>query len=154
MTQGISRRRFLELASASLAGVLGFSLVGCEAGAGDLTGTVRRSVPSSGASTAPGSTAGLLEIAPASQLTTTPKAVSVNVGNGTVYAFLNNGQPTVLSSVCTHQGCQVGWDGSEFACPCHGGTYDRSGQVTGGPPPQPLASYTVKEQNGTVYIQA
>jgi menaquinol-cytochrome c reductase iron-sulfur subunit len=45
-----------------------------------------------------------------------------------------------LSATCTHLGCQVQWEGSaeRFHCPCHGGIYDASGRVLGGPPPRPL----------------
>jgi menaquinol-cytochrome c reductase iron-sulfur subunit len=47
-----------------------------------------------------------------------------------------------LSSACTHLGCRVAFDAEarRFACPCHGGFYDVNGQVTGGPPPSPLAT--------------
>jgi Rieske Fe-S protein len=45
-----------------------------------------------------------------------------------------------MSATCTHLGCQVHWDDADarFRCPCHGGVYDASGQVLGGPPPRPL----------------
>jgi Rieske Fe-S protein len=47
---------------------------------------------------------------------------------------------------CAHLGCpvaySVGQDG--FSCPCHGGTYDSRGIVTGGPPPRPLDRLDVK----------
>jgi len=43
--------------------------------------------------------------------------------------------------------------GTQFVCPCHGGTYDaRTGQVTGGPPPSPLPSITVQVSNGDVSV--
>jgi Rieske Fe-S protein len=46
-----------------------------------------------------------------------------------------------LSATCTHLGCRVAYDAEteRFACPCHGGYYDRSGRVVAGPPPSPLA---------------
>jgi Rieske Fe-S protein len=49
-------------------------------------------------------------------------------------------QVKVFSATCTHLGCQVLWDGEakKFNCPCHGGTYDASGNVLDGPPPRPL----------------
>jgi len=49
-------------------------------------------------------------------------------------------QVRALSATCTHLGCQVRWDtqASHFRCPCHGGVYDASGKVVGGPPPRPL----------------
>jgi len=50
-----------------------------------------------------------------------------------------------LSLVCTHAGCTVNYNNSlhEFICPCHGGTYNINGAVLSGPPPSPLAQYTV-----------
>jgi len=65
------------------------------------------------------------------------------------------GLPAVLlalSSICTHLGCIVHWDKTtqHFACPCHGGVYDRTGNVISGPPPRPLDHYEVKVENGVV----
>ena len=57
---------------------------------------------------------------------------------------------------CTHLGCPVRWiEGAElFMCPCHGGVYDRSGEVAAGPPPRPLIRYPVRVRDGRVEIQA
>jgi thiosulfate dehydrogenase [quinone] large subunit len=60
-----------------------------------------------------------------------------------------------FSAVCTHAGCTVRFDSSslEFVCPCHGGTYDAStGQVTGGPPPSPLAAIPVHIVDGQIRV--
>lgn len=75
------------------------------------------------------------------------------------YVIANNGSTIVfntvsgykaLSLICTHNGCTVRYLGSTgFACPCHGGTFDINGNVTGGPPPSALSSYQVT-QSGTV----
>lgn len=47
---------------------------------------------------------------------------------------------------CAHLGCPAAYSaGSDgFACPCHGGTYNSLGLVTGGPPPRPLDRFDVK----------
>lgn len=62
-----------------------------------------------------------------------------------------------LSATCTHLGCQVQWDGSakQFHCPCHGGIYDASGQVLGGPPPRPLDTVDarVDPADGSVLVR-
>lgn len=57
---------------------------------------------------------------------------------------------------CTHLGCPVRWlDSAElFMCPCHGGVYDREGNVAAGPPPRPLTRYPVRVRAGRVEIQA
>jgi thiosulfate dehydrogenase (quinone) large subunit len=63
-----------------------------------------------------------------------------------------NGRLTAFSAVCTHAGCTVGYSNGQIVCPCHGGTYDpKTGAVTGGPPPQPLAHKKVVESGGDIY---
>jgi len=56
-----------------------------------------------------------------------------------------------LSSICTHQGCTVNYSSKnkQFSCPCHGGMFDISGKVIGGPPLSPLHQYKVAV-NGTI----
>ncbi len=65
-----------------------------------------------------------------------------------------NGQVYALSLICTHLGCIVSWhlDEKRLICPCHGGMYDVTGTVLGGPPPRPLPSYEVKLSGDTVVI--
>ncbi|MCK6473220.1 MAG: Rieske (2Fe-2S) protein [Planctomycetes bacterium] len=60
-----------------------------------------------------------------------------------------------LSSVCPHLGCQVHWEGqnSRFFCPCHNGTFDPSGNPTGGPPKEPLPRYPLKVEDGLLFIE-
>jgi menaquinol-cytochrome c reductase iron-sulfur subunit len=55
---------------------------------------------------------------------------------------------------CRHLGCPVRWlDGAKlFMCPCHGGVYYEDGSVAAGPPPEPLARYAVRVNNGQVEI--
>ena len=51
-----------------------------------------------------------------------------------------------LSATCTHLGCRVKWntDKKQYLCPCHGGVYDRQGNVVAGPPPHPLTRINVR----------
>jgi succinate dehydrogenase / fumarate reductase iron-sulfur subunit len=51
-----------------------------------------------------------------------------------------------LSATCQHLGCRVHWDDTkqQFRCPCHGGTYDREGNVVSGPPPRGLERLNVR----------
>jgi Rieske Fe-S protein len=63
---------------------------------------------------------------------------------------------TALDSTCTHLGCRVSWssESQELRCPCHGGTYDRTGAVTSGPPPEPLARFATRvDEDGRVMVQ-
>lgn len=60
-----------------------------------------------------------------------------------------------LSAVCTHVRCILGFDRERRAltCPCHDGRFDLTGQVLSGPPPRPLASYSVSVRAGEVFVQ-
>jgi nitrite reductase/ring-hydroxylating ferredoxin subunit len=51
-----------------------------------------------------------------------------------------------FSAVCAHLGCRVRWDDAkqQYLCPCHGGVYDRQGQVVSGPPPRGLDRLNVR----------
>ncbi|MBL8685445.1 MAG: Rieske (2Fe-2S) protein [Myxococcales bacterium] len=48
-----------------------------------------------------------------------------------------------LTSICTHQGCDVAPAAGGFRCPCHGATYDLNGGNTGGPAMRPLEHYAM-----------
>jgi len=50
----------------------------------------------------------------------------------------------ILSSRCTHLGCQINWhkDKKAYICPCHDASFDINGKVLAGPPPRPLDVYT------------
>lgn len=72
-----------------------------------------------------------------------------------VYILANAGDEYVaLSPICTHQGCTVDLQGELLVCPCHGSTYDRSGQVLRGPAERPLARHPVQvTDDGVLVIQ-
>lgn len=55
---------------------------------------------------------------------------------------------------CTHLGCPLSYSSGagSFLCPCHGGSFDIEGQVTGGPPPGPLNRYGVRVTDGIVEV--
>lgn len=74
--------------------------------------------------------------------------------NDFVYALREDNQVKVFSPVCTHMGCNVAWNeqNQEFECPCHGGKYNKNGEVIAGPPPKPLHQYPVEVDQGTVWI--
>lgn len=60
-----------------------------------------------------------------------------------------------FSAVCTHFACIVTWDpeNNVLACPCHEGYFDPSdGSVISGPPPAPLESIPLFNQEGTLFI--
>ena len=55
------------------------------------------------------------------------------------------GKFSALSSICTHQGCTVGYDSpsGNIKCPCHGSVFSTSGSVVNGPAQSALQSYPV-----------
>jgi cytochrome b6-f complex iron-sulfur subunit len=50
---------------------------------------------------------------------------------------------SAISLICTHLGCLVTVSELGFECPCHGSSYDQSGEVIGGPAPTPLNWYQI-----------
>lgn len=62
---------------------------------------------------------------------------------------------TVFNPKCTHLSCAYRWEADQqrFFCPCHGGIYDITGKVLGGPPPRPLDSLPAKVEGGALYIR-
>jgi nitrite reductase/ring-hydroxylating ferredoxin subunit len=95
-----------------------------------------------------------------------PIVVTTNAGVGEVGKILlyvrKNGNPTpqqkwpyvAISNRCAHLGCPVRYIDAarSFICPCHGGTYNFEGEVTGGPPVRPLDRFETFVVNGRVMI--
>lgn len=59
-----------------------------------------------------------------------------------------------ISTRCTHLGCPVRFikAARSFVCPCHGGTYNYEGEVTGGPPVRPLDRFETYVKEGRVMV--
>ncbi|SDU22700.1 Rieske [2Fe-2S] domain-containing protein [Verrucomicrobium sp. GAS474] len=55
---------------------------------------------------------------------------------------------------CSHLGCPVRWlpKAKLFMCPCHGGVYNKDGNVVAGPPPKSLNRYEVRTEGGEVQL--
>ena len=55
---------------------------------------------------------------------------------------------------CTHLGCSVPWDerAEQYHCPCHGSSFDTTGEVLGGPAPRPLDYFPVTIRDGEVFV--
>src|SRR4051812_24339007 len=76
------------------------------------------------------------------------------VASNGVIVVNSSGTFVAIAQSCTHNGCAVGYNqgGNNFVCPCHGGTYDINGKVTGGPPPPPLKKKKVAKKGNTITI--
>jgi Rieske Fe-S protein len=93
-----------------------------------------------------------LNVDSSSPIAKTGTAALVNYNGGSLLVDHPSASAyNALSSICTHQGCQItGFDSSsgQFICPCHGSTFDVNGKVTQGPAGSPLPKYQT-QLNGT-----
>lgn len=147
----LSRRRFFALGFWAATGVTGLTIGG--AGVRFLVGVSLEAKPQQWVEV------GHIADLPAGQVhqaryqvRTTDAWREVEV-KGLVYAVSDDGlEYTVLDATCTHLGCNVLWQeqAGRFACPCHGGFFDRAGQVISGPPPTPLQRLQTKIENGNL----
>ncbi len=71
-----------------------------------------------------------------------------------VFTIRKGSDILAFSNVCTHMGCSVRWLAwrEQILCPCHGGMYDRWGQLTGGPPSASLPLYVSRIQGNDLYV--
>jgi nitrite reductase/ring-hydroxylating ferredoxin subunit len=59
--------------------------------------------------------------------------------------FRQGNDVSVISTRCTHMGCEVMLESDgTFSCPCHGSKFDGNGLVINGPAARPLSFYEVK----------
>ena len=68
---------------------------------------------------------------------------------------INTGEGFIaLSSVCTHQGCQVTYNhGTEnLPCPCHGSVFSTTGAVLNGPASSPLKKFDVMQEGDILTV--
>jgi Rieske Fe-S protein len=72
-----------------------------------------------------------------------------------VYIDKDDDSYRALSATCTHLGCRVRWDEAktQYRCPCHGGVFDRAGNVVAGPPPSGLTRLNVRVNPQTSEIE-
>lgn len=69
--------------------------------------------------------------------------------------IINTGESFIaLSSLCTHQSCQVGYNhgNGNLPCPCHGSVFSTTGSVLEGPASSPLKKYTVSQEGDILTI--
>ncbi|MFD0887946.1 Rieske (2Fe-2S) protein, partial [Streptosporangium algeriense] len=89
------------------------------------------------------------------------KTADIPVGGGTVFKDAKivvtqpkAGEFKAFTSVCTHQGCDVGSvaDGA-IVCPCHGSKFAiADGSVTAGPASRPLEKKEIKVDGDSIVL--
>ena len=74
---------------------------------------------------------------------------------GGVQGYLINtgGAFAARSAICTHMGCLLAWRGEteQFACPCHGATFDQAGRSDDGRGHPTLPPIQIKVEGGQVF---
>jgi menaquinol-cytochrome c reductase iron-sulfur subunit len=78
-------------------------------------------------------------------------------GDAPVAAYVyrrSESEVTAFDIHCTHLGCPLDYIGAarRFLCPCHGGVFDREGEVMAGPPPRPMARFAARVEGGEVFL--
>jgi cytochrome b6-f complex iron-sulfur subunit len=76
------------------------------------------------------------------------------VVNNIIVANTDSGY-VALSSVCTHQGCEITYSSSNknFPCPCHGSVFSSTGSVLTGPATTPVKKYTITQAGNVLTIK-
>ena len=75
--------------------------------------------------------------------------------DGRPVAVYNSGEGlVVLENVCTHMGCETGWNSLEqtWDCPCHGSRYHPDGAVLRGPAQAPLPRLAHRIENDEIIL--
>ncbi|GAW93215.1 succinate dehydrogenase iron-sulfur subunit [Calderihabitans maritimus] len=72
-----------------------------------------------------------------------------------VYVLRESNEVVVYDAACTHLGCPVRWneEAQMFFSPCHGGVFNKKGEVVAGPPPRPLDRYECEVRNNELFIK-
>jgi Rieske Fe-S protein len=136
MSSGVDRRGFLRRTWQA-----GISLI---AAAGIWTSwDVLRSVAASGIG-------GVVKTGTDAEVTEIP----LYIRNAQTYLTRIDDEVVALWQRCPHLGCRVSWCESsrEFECACHGSTFNRAGEVRGGPAPRGMDRFAVTVSDGIVEV--
>ncbi|MDX6428277.1 MAG: 3-phenylpropionate/trans-cinnamate dioxygenase ferredoxin component [Streptosporangiaceae bacterium] len=88
--------------------------------------------------------------------TTELKRVDVE-GVPVCLARLDTGQVFAISDICSHEDVELSdgeLDGEDVECPAHGSRFSvRTGEVSGLPADEPVATYAVTIEDGQIFVE-
>jgi cytochrome b6-f complex iron-sulfur subunit len=81
-------------------------------------------------------------------------AVPMDLGGHKILVLRTDEGVVAFSRRCTDLGCLVSWnkEREQFVCPCHQGTFDKTGLNIAGPPPRPLDRFTILKRGEQLYV--
>jgi cytochrome b6-f complex iron-sulfur subunit len=143
---GPSRRQFCAHACQAASLVAVSALLPACGGGDDSGNPTNPSVPVEGSALAllNGSVSGrTVTVTASGALASAGGAALIQSSLGSFLAFRSSQTSiTVLTSVCTHEGCTVDhFNGQLYVCPCHGSKYTTSGTVANGPAARALTQF-------------
>ena len=143
---GPSRRQFCAHACQAASLVAVSALLPACGGGDDSGNPTNPSVPVEGSALAllNGSVSGrTVTVTASGVLASAGGAALIQSSLGSFLAFRSSQTSiTVLTSVCTHEGCTVDhFNGQLYVCPCHGSKYTTSGTVANGPAARALTQF-------------
>ncbi|GMV50279.1 Rieske (2Fe-2S) protein [Nitrospirales bacterium NOB] len=82
------------------------------------------------------------------------EAVSMDLGGQKILVLKTEEGVAAFSRRCTDLGCLVSWnrERQQFICPCHQGTFDKTGKNISGPPPRPLDRLDLVKRGEQLYV--
>lgn len=82
------------------------------------------------------------------------EAVPMDLGSQKILVLRTEAGVAAFSRRCTDLGCLVSWnrEREQFICPCHQGTFDKTGLNVSGPPPRPLDRLDVVKRGDQLYV--
>ena len=155
-TTGQSRREFFATAGEAVSAVaLGGGMASLLQGCGGGSPTSASSAPPlPRISVAVANGAIALGIDASSPLSAVGSAALLQSSSGS-FLVAHTAQDTfiALTATCTHQACTItGYAGQRYICPCHGSSFDTSGDVLMGPASRSLRQYQATFANNVLTI--
>ncbi len=82
------------------------------------------------------------------------EAVPMELGGHKILVLKTEEGLAAFSRRCTDLGCLVSWnrERQQFVCPCHQGTFDKTGLNIAGPPPRPLDRFEIVRRGEQLYV--